>query len=146
MLGMASIEYHEIKQVYYGAGTQRVIWNITGTSSGTITGSVEGCGATTKEIEGTLKRIAVFPHKTLVPTDNFDLYLYDLNASVDDIGGVRQFGSLDILGGHGVDTDSAAPSQYCLASEPMLCGKVSLVAYNMGTGYKRAKVIAYIKK
>jgi len=144
MLGMASIEYQQIDRIHSTFGANRVEWTITSSSGGGTGGSVEGCGSTTKELVGYLDRIAVFPHKTLNPTTAFDLYLYDLSASRD-AAGIRQYGSLDILDGKGVDNLNSAPSQISLASEPLIAGKVSLVAYNMGV-LKKAKIIAYIKK
>ena len=100
-------------------------------------GSVDAPPVT--NVAGFLQRVTVHPSDGAVPTDAFDIYLYDIAASRD-LG----YSQVDLLASAGENRPNSIASQIIPTNPPLSAGKVLLVARNMGDA-KKCRVVAYIE-
>ncbi len=138
MAGTASIEYEVFSRgVYSGSNRQRIIYTLLSSSGGGTGGSVDA--SPTKEVLGEIGRVTIHPNKTAKPTDNWDLYLFDGTAS-QNLG----YGSVDLLASAGENMTDDHSIQLVSTNDPLIAGRIRLVARNMGVA-KKAQVIVYLK-
>ena len=105
--------------------TKKITFDITSNS----TGAAESDEL--KNVHGTLYRIDVFPAATPdIPTDLFDIHLWDTNLSA------TTYGSLDLLASAGEDLTNSVPTMITPTSPPLIAGDCTLRIDGMGNANK----------